>query len=441
MSARIGGAGLAALALLGALCALCGGAGAAEPAAAGATPAPSPSPATLTLRLHSQTPSANRSGPLAQAGALQASLAVDGRPQWLTEVEWQPRLPSLPGALTLGLNLLAWQGRAGGQVTGSGLRVNELQLSGELAGWAFNIGKLVVAWDVGQGFRPNDLVQQAQRRKQLDATLEGRPLLQLEHFGSDQSSSLVWVNPQRLQHSLADAPGADESALALRHYRRFGAADGFAFVRHGRHTGSSLGAAGAWVASDSLALHASLRWLQRHAAWASDGLTAGTLLAASPWHSTLQGAARQALLGLTWTGQARQSLLAEAWYDGSALPPAGWRSWATRNAALTALPAGAAPGAAVAGNLAWQASPLSAPTLQRQNLLLRAAWQPERWTHSLVLLRQPADGGLSLTAATQWQGERWRLDASLRRFAGPAGAVLRRLPQRQTLVLAASANF
>src|SRR5438445_2388540 len=87
--------------------------------------------------------------------------------------------------------------QAEGQATSSTARFNELYASGDFGAWQMSAGKKVVGWDVGYGFRPNDVVQQEQRRTLLTLTQEGRPLLQLERFDAETASSLVWVNPQR----------------------------------------------------------------------------------------------------------------------------------------------------------------------------------------------------------------------------------------------------
>ena len=42
-----------------------------------------------------------------------------------------------------------------------------MQLSAEHGAWAFSAGKKVLGWDVGFGFRPNDVVQQEARRSLL----------------------------------------------------------------------------------------------------------------------------------------------------------------------------------------------------------------------------------------------------------------------------------
>jgi hypothetical protein len=109
-----------------------------------------------------------------------------------------------------------------------------------------------------------------------------------EHFSANTAWSWVWVNPT----ASTDAMGAKEPALALRVYQRDGAVDWHGFARVGAHTGASVGAAAAWVASDSMELHASANYRNR-----TDS---------------------KALIGASWTNQSQLSLLTEAWWDGSA---------------------------------------------------------------------------------------------------------------------------
>ncbi len=382
-------------------------------------------------------------GPLAAANRRQPGIAAPAADSFSTEAELRHTLRAKMADTPLSLStdlLAAHEETAGSAPARSTLRANELYGSADLGAWQLSAGKKVVGWDVGYGFRPNDMVQQETRRTLLSLTPEGRPLLQLERFGSEDALSLVWVNPERWPRSADATRGAAESAFALRGYRRFGALDAFAFARHGAHTGNSLGAAVAWVATEALELHASARWLQRHDGWqlapgAGDGLQRS-----NPWQQATRGAASQWLLGANWTGTLQQSVLIEYWHDGSALPDAEWTRWGQRNAALAALPA-AAPAQAVAGNLAWNATPFNAPSLRQDNLFIRLAWQPEHWTASLDALITPADRGRAVTAALQWQGDRWRLNAAWRVNSGPAAALLVQLPTRRSVLLAATRSF
>ena len=238
------------------------------------------------------------------------------------EAELRASGHGLTGVVTL-------QQRQQGSSTDSRAWANELYASFDAGAWQFSAGKKIVAWDVGYGFRPNDMVQQEQRLGLVSSTLEGRPLLVAEHFDASSAWSLVWVNPT----GSVDDPGGKEPALAARYYQRLGALDGYGFARAGASTGASVGVAAAWVASDALELHGSVRLLN---------------------HST-----SQVLLGGTWTNERQVSVLMEAWRDGTAQPQRhvllrlswqheGWQP------ALDVLYTPDDQGRAVTASLAWQ---------------------------------------------------------------------------------------
>ena len=310
--------------------------------------------------------------------------------------------------------------------------VNEAFASGKALGWQWSAGKKVVSWDVGYGFRPNDVVQQEVRRTLAAEALTGRPLLMAEHFDADTAWSLVWVNPTEPQANT----GGQETALAARVYRRDGPVDWHGFARQGEHTGTSIGAAVAWVASDAIELHASVRAYQHVDSSTSTNTGAG-LSTTNPWQTTLTGAGQQILVGGTWTNEAQVSLLLEAWHDDTALSDAQWSNWTARNQALPLWLARRVPASAVAGNLAWQANAFGvSSSLRQDNIFARLSWQHDRWQPALDVLYTPMDQAAMVTASVLWSGERLKLEAGLRAHFGPDDAVLRQLPvQRQGYVV------
>jgi hypothetical protein len=380
----------------------------------------------------------NTQGPLAWAHAVQPALVAKPGSTTVSEVELRSRWRFVQG------NVLLSAQHAQGDGTEWHARVQELFANAEAGAWQFSLGRKVVGWDVGYGFRPNDVVQQEQRRTLLTVTPQGRPLLQAETFGDDTATSLVWVNPQAHGHALPDTPG-DEAALALRWYRHRGARDEHLFARWGQHTQASVGAAVSWVATDELELHASGRWSQRHLGWEQD-TTPGPR---NPWRLGTQAGGAQWLLGGQWTGEQQQSLMLEWWHDGNAPADATWRQWQARNLALHQAASGStlpepwrsAQATQLAGMLAWQTTPLSGSSLRQDNLFARAAWQHDAWQISADLLYMPADHGQIRTASVQWQGNRWRLNLAWRNYGGPVSALARQLPARQTLLLAATFTF
>ena len=392
------------------------------------------------LRARIDARSANEArGPFAAANALSPGLATTTPSAAVAEAELRGRWRMFSG------NLLLSGERSDGGGTQFFARFNEIYASGDFGAWQASAGKKIVGWDVGYGFRPNDFVQQEERRTLLSLTPEGRPLVQVEHFDAESATSFVWVNPQRVHDTDGEQRFGRESALAARWYKRAGAADWHVFGRAGQHTGASVGAAVAWVASDALELHASARVLQRHDGWTFDNSAGNAPSFVNPWRVDTQGRASQWLVGVNWTGESQQSVIAEWWHDGTALSDASWDAWGARNAALSTLatrpglPASALRG--LAGNLAWQASPFSASSLRRDNLFVRLAWQPDHWQFTLDALVTPADRGRVVTAGVQWQGDRVKLNAAWRVYGGSSESLYAQLPQKQSGIVAASWAF
>jgi hypothetical protein len=370
------------------------------------------------------------SGPLAQANALQPGTAA-------VEASAVTAQTELHASGKAGSVMLNATGTLQAKRTDIGVEqtqgwTNEAYASGGVDAWQWSAGKKVVSWDVGFGFRPNDLVQQEVRRTLAAEPPQGRPLLMAEHFDADTAWSLVWVNPTQER----SATGGQESALAARVYHRLGALDVHGFARQGEHTGASAGAAAAWVAGDALELHASWRAYQ-HADSAASTAIGSALTGASPWHASVTGAGQQVLIGGTWTTQSQLSLLVEAWHDDTALTDAQWSAWSARNQALPTWLARPVPASAVAGNLAWQGKAFGvSSSLRQDNLFARLSWQHERWQTALDVLYMPADQGLITTASIVWGGESVTLEAGLRAHGGPDNAIARQLPvQGQGYVL------
>lgn len=377
-------------------------------------------------------------GPLALGAQLEPELITPPASSGAIESELRGRWKLLSAAVALR------QERPESGAWHSDATVNELYASGDAGAWQFSAGRKIVAWDVGYGFRPNDIVQQEQRRTLLTSTPQGRAVVQAEHFSASTAWSLVWVNPQRAgDNGAPSAFGGDEQALAARVYRHIGEADWHGFARYGQHTRASIGAALSWVASESLEVHASGRAAERADVLALDPSAQG-LVSSSPYRMLTQGKTAQALVGATWTAENKLSLMAEWWYDSTAPSNAQWDAWNTRNRQLVQSWFPGGPDAlrrAVAGNLGWQAQAFGGQSLRRNNVFVRVAWDVEGWQPSFDVLYMPADRGRVLTAALGWQGDRVRVDAGVRANGGPAESVAAQLPVKRTAYLAGTWAF
>ncbi len=373
-------------------------------------------------------------GPMAQVNALQPDIAVAEASA--ATAQFDLRTTAHAGPLQLNASATVLTQQTEGDTRTQLSRVNEAYVAGQALGWQWSAGKRVVSWDVGYAFRPNDMVQQEVRRTLASDTLEGRPLAMAEHFNGDTAWSMVWVNPTQDRRS----GSVDEAALAARLYQHHGSADWHAFARQGEQTGTSLGAAASWVATDALELHASVR-AYRQVLQLESSVTGASLTADNPWRTKLSGGGQQLLIGGTWTSENQVSVLVEAWHDDTALSDAQWSDWTARNRVLPTWLSTGVPVTAVAGNLAWQGKAFGVSnSLRQDNLFMRLSWQQDRWQTALDVLYTPADQGSVTTASVVWSGERFKLEAGLRAHGGPADAVVRQLPvQRQAYVVASYA--
>jgi hypothetical protein len=383
------------------------------------------------VRLQWTEQTASNLGPLALANVVKTGTVADPDSGATLETELRASGHGITGVATLQQS--RWRDRTS---DGQGW-VNELYAAHDGGAWQFSAGKKIVAWDVGYGFRPNDMVQQEERLGLVTSTAQGRPVLMAEHFTADTAWSLVALHPTGSPQDR----GVLEPALAGRVYQRNGALDSYGFARLGARNGASVGAALAWVAGDALELHGSLRYLSRADSKAINPATNG-LVTSNPWRSGMVDDVTQLLLGGTWTHESQLSLLAEAWWDGSAMSDAQWDAWGQRNTQLTNLSALGAPASAVAGNLAWQADAFGvSPSLRRNNVLMRVSWQNGPWTPTLDVLYSPADQGRVVTAALSWQGDRVQVQGGVRTFGGPDHAVAAQLAARNVAYITTTWTF
>ncbi len=319
--------------------------------------------------------------------------------------------------------------------------LNELYGSLGDGAWQFSAGKKTIAWDVGYGFRPNDVVAQEKRRSLISTTVIGKPLASIDYFNANTSLTAVWVNPGHA----ATTDIANEQALAARVYHHAGGVDLHGFGRYGEKSGGSLGAAASWVATDEMEIHGSVRFMQKNTGLRmnADPSLPTLLQRTSPWQNNTQTHVVQAMLGANYTTESQHSFFLEAWWDGTALSDREWQDWNRRNLALQGSINSLPQMQQVTGyNLAWQNQALSASgNIRRKNVFARWSWQKNDWQPSLDILWTPEDNGRIITAALGWQGDRISINGGLRIYGGPGKAILAQLPDSKTAYISATWAF
>ncbi|MFZ6656642.1 hypothetical protein [Undibacterium sp. TJN19] len=382
------------------------------------------------------TSSANTSSPAGMVNQLVPGLIAHDTQSGVAEAELH-----LSGKGITAIATLQGQMNDSGNTRASGW-LNELYAAGGEGAWQYSAGKRVIAWDVGYGFRPNDVVAQEKRRSLISTTSIGKPLASVEYFNASSSVSMVWVNP-------GHAPSTDmaeEQAFAARVYHRMGSLDLHGFARYGQENGASLGAAAAWVATDEMELHASLRYLRKNTGlrMSTDSSALSNLIQRnSPWQDASQNNAMQVMLGANYTTESQHSFFLETWWDGTAMSDRQWQDWTTRNQSLRGSIAYLPQLQKEIGyNLAWQNQALSTSgNLRRKNVFVRWSWQDNGWQPAIDLLWTPEDNGRITTASLGWQGDRITINGGIRIYGGPNKAVMAQLPDSKTAYISATWAF
>jgi len=384
----------------------------------------------------------------ARAAEVTAVLRLSG--QWDTENRASPYYvapPTLPASprndredlqLSLREGGFLAQGSLRGQLTAGrqpepGGVIQQFHYDGELGGgWGYTVGKKLMSWGVGFGFKPLDVVQREDRRGLNPPPLVGVPLLALAHFTADTAWTLAWTRPGGGADARDSRDSRDE-ALALYGYRLAAGDDLHGVLRLSRRRGLEAGLGAARVVGEEWTFHAAAlvagRYRQRLNRLSEDG---GTLAAADPMIEREFRRAARLVAGAQWTGPAGFSVLAEAWYDGEAYRRADWRrldELTARQRAFDSL----APAAAIAGNAAWSSQAYLAPNLLRENLLLRVSYEDDGFQTYAELLATPRDGGGVVTLGASYAGNRQRFTMGLRQTGGAADSAYAQAPIKRAV--------
>jgi hypothetical protein len=321
--------------------------------------------------------------------------------------------------------------------------LNEMYYDTQVAGQHIGLGKKIMSWDVGFGFRPLDVIQQENRRILFTTTLEGIPYVAWERFGEKDAWMVVLANPG---HGMETDPRDDQS-LAVKYYLRTEATDWHVVARISERYHWENGVAFSRVQGEGTETHGSLLYQSRYEKRINRlaGQSTVLLAASDPVETRTFDDGIKALVGFTWTGEAGWTLLGEAWYDCSAYTHDEWQQVADLTRAqlglqgVPGIPAGAIP-----GNIAWSAQYFGQPNLLRENLLLHLSHRGTETRSidpALDVLFTPEDGGWVATASVHYEGNRFRLDAGYRVFGGPTDSAYRLLPEDRIAFVALQVSF
>jgi hypothetical protein len=297
-------------------------------------------------------------------------------------------------------------------------------------GFGWTVGRKVMSWGVGFGFKPLDVIQRENRRGVNQAALVGVPLLAVQKMTADSSWTLAWTHP-----GAGDGTAGDkDSGVSLHWFQLAGGNDHYAVIRLSPLHQVETGVGATWILDDEISIYGAGLYERRYektlnALSENGGLFAG----ADPMLVRSSRNGGRAVAGIQWTGASGWSLLAEAWYDSHAYSKKEWQDLnelTTRQLAAAAL----APAAALAANVAWSSQAFLPSNLLRENLLTRLSWDSRNGFKPYAeWLLTPRDGGQVLTLGALLEGDKQTLSIGMRQLGGPANSVYHLAPLQRML--------
>lgn len=295
-------------------------------------------------------------------------------------------------------------------------------------GVSWTIGRRVISWGVGFGFRPLDVVQREDRRNVNPQPLVGIPLAAMDYITADEAWTIAWLNPASGQK----ASDRKDEAVAMRWYRLSGGDDYHAVARLSRRRKLEIGMGVTRVVGDEWSFHGaalhSRRYRKTLNRLAEDE---GELFERqNPRVVAVGKRGSRAVLGAQWTGASGWSLLGEVFYDGDAYTRSEWRrldELTRRQSAAAAL----VPPELLTANIAWSSEAYLAPTLLRENLLLRLSYdEGDDFKPYYEVLLTPADRGLVSTLGASYSRNRQRFSGGWRHMGGAGDSAYGRSPEK-----------
>jgi len=296
--------------------------------------------------------------------------------------------------------------------------INELYADFSIADIEASIGKKVVSWGVGYGYRPLDVIQRETRQALRTFELEGVPMLELEYFTATSAITAIVSNRLRFDGT---SPQTGNYEGALKYSTLLGNSDVHFLLYQKQGDGISAAAGASTTSGDHLEWHGSLRYLSSYTTLQHklSGQAPALLRAADTFTAQKHHHGLLALLGASWTWESGYSLMLEAWHDDTAWSRGQWQELLRINAMQRQQLSIGAPEQAVYGNINANNRVYSQQNLLKDTLFMRLSYDGDQFDPNLSMLYTPADGGMVFTASADYDwSDHILLFASVRVMGG-----------------------
>lgn len=309
--------------------------------------------------------------------------------------------------------------------------LNQAYYDGQFSpGLGWTLGKKVMTWGVGFGFKPLDLVQREDVRSINAPPLVGSYIFALDQYTENRSLSVIFANP------FLDRASDDrrDPSVSFRWYRLAGSHDFYGTVRLSKQRKAEAGLGFTHIINDEWSVYGSgLYQVRSH-------LKKNTLLNSElyfayqdPMQAGDYGKHWKALLGAQWTGKSGLSVLFEGWYDGDAYTKKDWNALndlTQKQKQITVKTMQQL----LSGNVSASSQAFLAPNLLRENALFRVSYDDSKGRKSFAdVLITPRDGGGVFSLGFEWERNRSKFSTGYRQYLSKENSAYGQAPIKSEL--------
>jgi len=306
----------------------------------------------------------------------------------------------------------------------------------------FTIGKKVLSWGVGYGFRPLDLIQQENRRVLISQNLEGVLLTSAEYYTGNSAISFLITNRELI--SDRQSRSKDHEA-AVKLYSLYNDWDLHGVGHYSEVFGASFGLGFSTIVGDELEVHASSTYRSRYHKLINVLTESNeTFALTDPVYEKHYNDCINAVLGFSWTFQSGITVIGEAWHDCTAYTYSEWAAMRDltkqQQLLLSSLPQAAqdATETQIQGNQRY----FNQANILQNNLFTRLSYDGEKTDPYLDVLLTPDDGGVVLSTSIEHEiKQNILLYANARYFTGRSSSAYKQLGNRALIYLGFRAEF
>ncbi|MDH5728067.1 MAG: hypothetical protein OEZ58_03695, partial [Gammaproteobacteria bacterium] len=310
-------------------------------------------------------------------------------------------------------------------------KLNELYYDFGVANFDFSIGKKVMAWGVGYGFRPLDVIQQEARLQIRNSPLAGRKLINMDYYFPQSSLSFIAFNKSELKDS---SQTLNPDLMHVRFFSTILGSDFYSYIQSERDQLDSLGFGLSSTVSHSLEVHFAATHLFRYSKQLRKA-SAELLSAYDPFNEQFFSHGEQILLGFNWTHQNNIGFIFELWHNAQGYTKKEWHHLRQLTQQQQHLLELGAPSDAVYGHIRWNSRFYQRFPMLQNNAMLRLSYEPEDWLFEFLIIRSLQDAGTLLQISLNYQINQYlKLYAMHRQWSGANYSSFKQAPMRASIL-------